>query len=79
MFSDGWKGYSNDDSYFAAHARVNHSKEFVNYKQIVKIDGPVPNDVHVNGKKHYCHIQNIESTWGRARKFFNLHKGAHPE
>ena len=49
LFNDGWKGYSNDDNYFAAHARVNHSKEFVNYKQVVKIEGPVPKHCYING------------------------------
>ena len=49
LFSDGWKGYNNDDIYFAANARVNHSKEFVNYKYVVKIKGPVPQHCYISG------------------------------
>ena len=35
MFSDGWGAYGPVDKKFLAHCKANHSKEFVNYKEIV--------------------------------------------
>ena len=78
MFTDGWKGYDDGDGYFIGHGRVNHSKEFTNYKQYTVIENP-DLECQIGDKKHFVHIQNIESNWGRIRTFVRKHKGCKPE
>ena len=44
------------------HLSVNHSKEFVNYKEIVILpEKDVATEILLGQKKHPCHIQTIES------------------
>ena len=81
LFTDYWKAYLKPgNDYFIAHGRVNHSKEFVNYKETVILpETEVDESVKIGNKVLPCHIQNMEATWGRCRYFMRKHRGAHPE
>ena len=57
VMSDGWTGYLGLNEHFLAHCRVNHSEEFVNYKQTMLIpQHELPGGLKVNSKTISTHI-----------------------
>ena len=57
LFSDGWKAYVLLGQEFLGYYRVNHSKEFVNYKEYVILpEKDVDKDIMIGNRKFPCHI-----------------------
>ena len=58
LFSDGWAAYNKvGRDYFAAHCKVNHSEEFVNYKEKIIIpETDVDKEITIGNKTYPCHI-----------------------
>lgn len=57
IFTDGWKSYEKIGQKFLGHCKVNHSKEFVNYKECVILpERDIAENVFIGTKKYDCHI-----------------------